>query len=218
MDEWIHSAQGTCSSFLIQQWHTSGWLSSPQVLISLISRSSLSPWMHLSGVSLHPYHLLPTWRLAQSLTQGKDWWMFSVLATADSEHLSIIPQVLMWIPWLSRATHMSWTKATHVHSEGGVVSTALGSDNTAQDSRLSGSLDHRTDWLWSPAFDLLKQFSGVVRSLLTMGNLRAQSTGTEHVSSTAGRGVKSSNSLFVPAGNQLYWNQVFMYPSHRQTK
>lgn len=39
---------------------------------------------------------------------------------------------------------MSRTKTAHVHSEGAVVSTALGSDRTAQDSPLSGSRDHRT--------------------------------------------------------------------------
>ena len=74
--------------------------------------------------------------------------------------------------------------SAHVHSEAMVVSTVLDSGNTAQSSRPSGSLDHRTDWFWSLALRPLMQFADEVLILLKMGNLRAKNTGSELVRNT----------------------------------
>lgn len=74
----------------------------------------------------------------------------------SSFYIAFLKSVLITLfQYFSRGTNMPSTKAAHVHSEGVVVSTVLDSGSTAQGSRPSGSLDHRTDWFWSLVLSLL---------------------------------------------------------------
>lgn len=112
------------------------WGSSSQLCLPFPS-SSLSHLgcSHRAGLSSSPISLI------KRELFNEDLRVYS--CGVVSFYLAFLKNVAM-LRHLSGATEMPSTETAHVRSGAVAVSTVLDSDSTAQDSRPSGSLDHRT--------------------------------------------------------------------------